>query len=162
MQNYGNYWLVLREKNEVIDTNELLLLVIDFEASQFSMTEKKTINTGIVEGLAFDQNDKRKFAIKVHEYVDGQGYTYFVTLGHITEDMRIVIDHPKIKLKKEWDYEKLCGQKFFGICTESDVSPAYYSINTENETLIKEFEFELDLDLLPIRYDDSMVIFPLF
>jgi hypothetical protein len=144
IQKYGNSWLVLRESRDDITSNYLLLLFIDFESSEFNMLQMEMVHTGVVESISFDQKDKQKFAIKMSEYIDNEGYVYFIIFGHVTEDMRIVIDHSQTRITKTWKYEKLCGPKLFSVCRETDEAITYRSINVNDRSIIEEFKLDFN------------------
>jgi hypothetical protein len=135
---------VLRENHADISSNYLLLLFIDFEASKFNMLQMEMVHTGVVESISFDKKDKNKFAIKMSEYINNEGYVYFIIFGHVTEDIRIVIYHSQTRITQDWKYEKLCGLKLFSICKETDEAITYRSINVNDRSIIEEFKLDFN------------------
>lgn len=55
IQNYGDYWLVLVEKNDDFWIYDLLILFIDFKLSKFRVFSVETKNSGTVDGVVFNQ-----------------------------------------------------------------------------------------------------------
>jgi hypothetical protein len=144
IQKYGNYWLVLRKTYADITSNYLLLLFIDFEASEFNMLQMEMVHTGDVESISFDKEKKWNFAIKTCERIDNEGYVSFIIFCHVTEDMRIVIDRSKTRIMEHWKYEKLCGEKLFSVCKETDDAITYRSINVNDRSIIEEFKLDFN------------------
>lgn len=45
---------------------------------------------------------------------------------------------------RHWDFERLCGDKYFGLCKETVEVLAYYSMDLNNGSHSKEFELKFD------------------
>lgn len=138
VQNYGSYGLVLNFNH--MATNRLLLISIAFETCEFSVVRRESLKSGFVLGFCFDQMDARKFAIKIGGSNEEQAD--FMVRGCVTEDKRILLE--RSMTLEGWKYEKLSGDKYFGICKEAPGTLTYRSMNVNSGESVEEFELDFD------------------